>query len=181
MNVISLPQIRSALEVTPRTLFVWLPALPAGLLHVNEGSGTWSPYQVLCHLVWGEVDDWMPRVKRLLEHGTDLAFTPFDREIGFQKYAGWTLDALLAEFARLRADSLVELDRLAITADDLLKQGRHPEFGPVSLGQLLATWITHDCAHLTQIARVLTRHFGSSAGPWRAYFSALQERPGSPS
>jgi hypothetical protein len=172
----SIPHVRSSLDATPSLLSAWLPRLPDALLHVNEGDGTWSPLQVLMHLAWGEVDDWMPRIRRLLDRGTSQSFTPFDREAGFQRYAGWTLDALLAEFARLRAGNLDDLDRLSLAAADLSKQGRHPEFGPVTLGELLATWATHDVAHITQIARVLTRHFGADAGPWKAYFSVLQPR-----
>jgi hypothetical protein len=45
---------------------------------------------------------------------------------------------------------------------------------PVTLGQLLACWVTHDLAHVTQIARVLVRYVGRDVGPWRAYFSLLR-------
>ena len=170
----TLEHLRATLTVTPAVMSTLLTRLDPHLLHVNEGEGTWSPFQVLCHLVWGEVDDWMPRVRLLLEHGTDRPFTPFDREAGFGRYEGWPVDRLLNEFARLRTENLTALDALELTSSDLSRRGLHPQLGVVTLEQLLATWVTHDFAHLTQINRVLTRHYGEAVGPWRAFFSALQ-------
>lgn len=172
--MMSLPQIRSALEVTPPVLSTLMLRLDPDLLQVNEGEGTWSPFQVVCHLAWGEVDDWIPRVRTLMERGTNEAFTPFDRVAGFSKYGDWPLPRLLDEFARLRSENLNALDALGLTAQDLSRQGLHPQLGIVTLEQLLSTWVTHDFAHLTQISRVLTRHHGAAVGPWRAFFSALQ-------
>jgi DinB superfamily len=165
---------RTVLQRTPAVLETWLRPLPPDLLEVDEGPGTWSPIQVLRHLVWGEVDDWVPRVRLILEKGSAEAFKPFDRELGFARYAAWSLEELLAEFARLRAANLEEIDRLALTSDRLNLEGRHPELGRVTMEQLLATWVTHDLAHVAQIARVLTRHYGEFIGPWRAYFSLLE-------
>src|SRR5262249_43430819 len=100
----------------------------------------------------------------------------FDRDGGFVRYRGWTAAALLDEFARLRAANLTELAGLTLTPEALRREGVHPEFGPVTLQQLLATWATHDLAHVAQIARVLVRHRGPDVGPWAKYFSLLRER-----
>jgi hypothetical protein len=126
---------------------------------------------VVAHLAWAEVDDWMPRVRRVM---SGEAFTPFDREAGFARYAGWPAARLLDEFRSLRGKSLGDLDALALQPASLQMRGTHPEFGSVTLEQLLATWMTHDFAHLTQISRVLTRHYGQWVGPWTAYFSQLR-------
>ena len=170
----SFSRARISLEHTPAVLSALLRPLPADLLNVNEGPGTWSPMEVVRHLAWGECDDWIPRVRRILDQDGNRAFAPFDREHGNVRYAGWSIHEVLDEFARLRAESLAEIDRLAVTPDLLAREGRHPEFGPVTLEQLLATWVTHDCAHLAQMARVLTRHYGAFVGPWRKYFSLLE-------
>lgn len=162
------------LQQTPVTLDAWLRHLPAAWLDVDEGPNTWSPRQVLMHLAWGEVDDWLPRINTIVEHGPRQAFTPFDREEGFRRYGGRSVGELLTEFSRLRQESLDGLRRLAVTDSDMAREGRHPEFGAVTLGQLIATWVTHDLTHLTQIGRVLTRHAGAATGPWRAYFSLLR-------
>ena len=176
MNTIfSLADARRSLEHTPAVLDTLLRRLPADLLTVNEGPGTWSPIEVVSHLAWGECDDWVPRAKRILAHGASMPFTPFDREHGFQRYAGWSIDALLDEFARLRTSNLAEIDGMELGATTLEIEGQHPDLGRVTLEQLLATWITHDYAHLAQISRVLTRHFGQFIGPWRKYFSLLAD------
>ena len=167
----SLTEIRQVLTHTPASLDALLRPLPDALLDATEGPGTWSPKQVVAHLAWAEIDDWMPRVRRVL---SGEAFSTFDREAGFTRYAGWPIGRLLDEFRSLRASSLTELDALAIPPASLQARGVHPEFGSVTLEQLLATWMTHDFAHVTQIARVLTRHYGQWAGPWKAYFSALK-------
>lgn len=168
---------RRVLAATPDALRAVLTPLPAHLLNVNEGDGTWSAMQVLAHLAWGERDDWTPRIRLTLEKGESQPYTPFDREAGFALYAGWPLDRMLDEFTALRQASLRTLETLALTPADLARRGRHPELGSVTIEQLLATWVTSDCAHLAQIARVLTKYHGQFVGPWRQYFSLLRATP----
>lgn len=177
-NALDVVTVERLLRQTPAVLTAWLQMLPDAWLDANEGAGTWSPRQVVMHLNWGEVDDWLPRVRMVCEHGTAQAFRPFDREEGFRRYAAWSIARLLDEFTRLRSESLAGLEQLSLGNADLAREGRHPEFGVVTLGQLLATWVTHDLTHMTQIGRVLTRHAGGATGPWRAYFSLLRERGG---
>ncbi len=172
---LNLEDIRRVLNGTPSVLRAVLTPLPAPVLDVNEGAGTWSPMQVIAHLAWGEKDDWIPRIHLTLEKGESVAYTPFDREGGFAMYAGWPLGRLLDEFAQLRQSSLRSLDALNLQPSDFSKKGRHPELGSVTLEQLLATWVTSDCAHLAQIARVLTKYHGQFAGPWRQFFSLLRD------
>ena len=175
-RMFSVEDARAVLSTTPSVLRALLGPLPIHLLAVNEGEGTWNPMQVLAHLAWGERDDWMPRIRLTLDKGEAEPYQPFDREAGFSLYAGWPLERLLDEFGELRKASLHELDRVALRPDDLTRKGRHPELGRVTLEELLATWVTSDCAHLTQIARVLTKHHGQFVGPWRRYFSVLRDQ-----
>jgi hypothetical protein len=62
---------------------------------------------------------------------------------------------------------------LGLTDGDLARRGRHPEFGVVTLGQHLATWVAHDLSHVGQVVRVMARQYSTSVGPWRAYLSIL--------
>jgi hypothetical protein len=172
-DTFSLPDARRVLAGTPAVLRAVLTPLPAKVLAAHEGEGTWNPMQVVAHLAWGEEDDWIPRIRQTLEDGDAEPYTPFDREKGFAVYGGWPLDRLLDEFARLRAASLQAFDALNLQPSDLSRRGRHPELGPVTMEQLIATWVTSDCAHLAQIARVLTKYHGQFVGPWRRYFSLL--------
>ena len=56
-----------------------------------------------------------------------------------------------------------------LTAEQMELEGRHPDFGVVTLGQLLATWVAHDLGHIAQIARVLAGSYAAEVGPWAAY------------
>ncbi len=164
----------AVLRRTPAMLDAWLRAMPAALLECNEGPGTWSPLVVLGHLVEGERHDWIPRVRHLLEHGEAVPFPPFDRFSQLQQPAR-SVAQLLDEFAACRAASLDALAGLRLSAADLERRGRHPEFGAVTLGQHLATWVAHDLDHVTQIARTMANPLRTAVGPWRAYLRVIRD------
>ena len=141
-----------------------------------EGPNTWSPFDVVGHLIHGERADWMPRVEHLLRHGEAVGFPPFDREAMFAASEGKSLAELLETFDRLRTESLARLAALGLTDADLSRRGRHPEFGVVTLGQHLSTWVAHDLGHVSQIVRVMARQYTDAVGPWKAYLSILNPR-----
>ncbi|MFN0241919.1 MAG: DinB family protein [Planctomycetota bacterium] len=157
------------MRATPRALDALLAGLSAPWLFANEGNRTFHAHLVVGHLIHGERTDWIPRMKRILEHGDALAFEPFDR---FARAPAERLSdtrELLGIFAELRAQNLATLEALRLTPDHLEKRGRHPELGPVTLGELLATWVVHDLDHLAQIARVMAKRYAVDVGPWKAY------------
>jgi DinB family protein len=163
------------LRRTPAILSSLLHDLPEPWLVGNEGPDTWSPYDVIGHLIHGEETDWIPRAKIILEHGETHAFEPFDRVAMFEKSKEKSIAELLDTFARLRAENLSELQALNLTADLLDKRGRHPELGVVTLRQLLSTWVVHDLGHIRQIVRAMSKQYRDAVGPWRAYLSILDE------
>jgi hypothetical protein len=169
-----LDEAMAVLERTPRALRAMLDGLPAGWVRSTEGGETWSPFDVLGHLIHGERTDWIPRARIILEHGERRSFTPFDRFAQFQASEGKTTAQLLDELERLRLENLATLRALRPSAEDLERTGMHPELGRVTLAQLLATWVAHDLDHLVQIARTMARRYGGDVGPWRAYLGALR-------
>jgi hypothetical protein len=171
-------EARAILARTPSTLDALLRGLPATWTLAHEGGETWSPFDVMGHLIHGEQVDWMPRARIILTHGDARAFDRFDRRAQFTASAGRTLPQLLDDFARLREASLRELDSLNLTPADLDRLGRHPELGVVTLRQLLATWVTHDLDHAMQISRVLARQYSDEVGPWRAYLRIISGTQG---
>jgi uncharacterized damage-inducible protein DinB len=156
------------LRRTPLVLRVALLDLPSAWTEADEGPGTWSPYQVLGHLLHVEECDWMDRTRLLLADEADAVFEPIDREAGFTRFAGATLGTLLDRFAAQRAANMVELDRL-VTDEELGRTGTHPDFGVVTLRELLATWVVHDLNHLGQIVTTMAKQYREAVGPWRAY------------
>lgn len=169
----SLPTALEVLERTPRTLEQMLGGLSPAWTDATEGPDTWSPYVVVGHLAHAERTDWIPRARIILAQGADRRFEPFDRFAQFRESEGKTLGDLLAEFAQARAESLATLAAWKLDDTHLALQGVHPAFGEVTLRQLLATWVTHDLAHIAQIARVMAKQHRDAVGPWRAYLSIL--------
>jgi hypothetical protein len=163
------------LERTPRLLDVWLRGLAEGWVHAHEGGETWSPYDVVGHLIHGEKADWLPRARCILEHGEARAFETFDRFAQFRDSQGKTLGQLLDEFAALRAESLDALHGLRLADTQLALRGKHPQLGGVTLRNLLACWVAHDLDHVVQIARVLARQYADEVGPWREYLRVVRE------
>ena len=166
------------LSRTPAAVDALLRGLPDGWIAATEGNGTWSPFDVIGHLIHGERTDWIPRVRMILDHGETRAFEPFDRFAQFAASQGRTLASLLDEFATLRRDNLRDLAARRLTDADLDRRGQHPELGVVTLRQLLSTWVAHDLDHIVQIARVLAGRYSDEVGPWRAYLRIISGRQG---
>ncbi len=159
---------------TPAALNALLRDLPESWTHRNEGEHSWSPYEVIGHLIHGEHTDWIPRAKMILEFGESKAFEPFDREAFKRQGKDKLLPELLDDFARLRSENLKELRNLHLQPEDLDSRGTHPTFGTVTLSQLLATWAAHDLTHLHQISRVLAHHYREAVGPWTGVMGVMQ-------
>ena len=166
------------LSRTPRVLDALLRDLPDAWIRSTEGPGTWSAFDVAGHLIHGERTDWIPRVRRILEQGESRAFDPFDRFAQQEASRNRAMNELLDDFAGLRAESLRALADMKLTDADLDRRGLHPALGPVTLRQLLATWVAHDLDHLMQISRVMARHYADDVGPWRQYLRIVSGEPG---
>lgn len=169
-----LDEATALLERTPAILRAWLVELPDAWLRATEGPGTWCAFDVVGHLIHGERTDWIPRVEHILSNGETESFPPFDREAMFDASKGKSLAELLETLATLRASNLARLRDLRLTDADLDRRGRHPELGPVTMRQHLASWVAHDLGHLAQIARVMAKRYGEDVGPWKAYLSVLR-------
>jgi uncharacterized damage-inducible protein DinB len=164
---------KGVLQRTPATLNSLLRDLSDEWIMHNEGPDTWSPFDVVGHLIHGEETDWIPRAKIILADGENRSFVPFDRFAMFEKSKGKSLGELLETFAALRRENLRELEQMNLTPELLTKRGKHPELGIVTLSELLATWVVHDLGHIAQVVRVMSKQYGDAVGPWRAYLSIL--------
>lgn len=172
---LDLNEALAVLERTPASLSALLAGLPDAWVRATEGENTWSPYDVIGHLIHGERTDWIPRARHILA-GETQPFEPFDRTAQFKESEGKSLGELLATFADARRESVAALKGLSLTDEDLSRTGQHPELGAVTLGQLLATWVVHDLDHLAQVARTMAKVYREATGPWSAYLSILRDR-----
>ncbi len=158
----------AVLERTPATLRTLLAGLPSAWTDATEGPDTWSPHVIVGHLIHGERTDWIPRAEQILAQ-RGAPFAPYDRWAQFRESEGKSLGDLLEELATLRARNVATVRGWRLTPAQLGLGGVHPAFGPVTLSQLLATWVTHDLGHLAQTARVMAKQYRDAIGPWRAY------------
>ena len=168
-------EARRVLSRTPDVLAALLADAPDAVLDANEGPDTWSPRQVVGHLIGGELRDWVPRIRLILDGGA-RPFEPFDRVRDFDRYSVTPIETLLGEFRAARAANLAAVDALGVRGADLSLPGTHPALGAVTLGQLLATWVAHDLSHLTQVTRVMAKRYEADTGPWAQYLSVFRPR-----
>jgi len=170
----SLDKSIEILERTPSAYKELLNGVSDEWSKTNEGGESWSPYDVLGHLIHGENGDWMNRIEIILSESPDKNFKPFDRIAQFEESKGKSLKDLLGEFMMLRIMNLEKLKAKNITEADLDKKGIHPVFGEVTLQQLLSTWVVHDLNHLAQVARVMAYQYKDEVGPWSEYLRILK-------
>jgi hypothetical protein len=163
------------LRRTPATLKALLDAAADAWVRGTEGPETFSPFDVVGHLIDGEETDWIPRARIILARGRDPRFEPYDRFRHRARNADRSLSSLLAEFARLRAANLEQLRSWRLTATELDLSGVHPSLGRVTLRQLLATWVVHDLGHVAQVARVMAKQYREGVGPWLTYLPVLTD------
>lgn len=162
------------LERTPTILKVLLSGLDDKWIYSNEGEDTWSPFDVVGHLLHGEKTDWIPRLEIILSDKEVRAFKPYDRFAQFEESKGKSMDDLLLEFIELRRVNLKYLKSLNISDELLTRTAIHPSLGTVTLKNLLACWTVHDLSHLAQISRVMSKQYSNEVGPWEEYFRILK-------
>ncbi|MFK8039434.1 MAG: DinB family protein [Crocinitomicaceae bacterium] len=170
-------EINKSIEIldrTPLVLKALLSGLPKDWLRGNEGENTWSPYNIVGHLIHNEKTDWIPRINIILSDSKDKTFIPFDRFAQMRGDQTVSIEYLLDEFKALRIASLDVLKSIPFNKLSLLKKGIHPELGEVTLKALLSAWVVHDLGHISQITRVMAKQYKDEVGPWVEYISILK-------
>lgn len=161
------------LRRNPDALETMLRGLSEPWIRHTDAPDHWSVFDVLGHLIHGELTDWIPRLHIVLKHGREVPFTPFDRFAQLETNRDKSIGQLLTRFAALRRNNVSELESLKLTQAQLDLQGIHPELGPVTIGNLIASWVVHDLSHISQISRMMAKRYAGEVGPWRESMSIL--------
>lgn len=171
-------KLNQSIEILERTPFIleqYLSGLSDDWLKGNEGSDTWSPYDILGHLIYGEKTDWLVRIDLILSDSEDKMFEPFDRFAQLNEDQDKSVAILLNEFRELRKVNIEMLKSFNIQESDYSRKGVHPDFGDVTLKQLISTWVVHDLSHIAQISRVMSKRYKYEVGPWINYLGILRK------
>jgi DinB superfamily len=163
------------LRRTPATLTSLLDGLADPWIRGVEGPETFSPFDVVGHLIDGEETDWIARARIILARGPNPVFEPYDRFRHRARNANRSLGSLLEEFATLRAANLELLRSWQLAEAQLDLPGVHPALGPVTLRQLLASWVVHDLGHIAQVVRVMAKQYRTDVGPWVQFLPVLTD------
>jgi hypothetical protein len=170
----NLAETTAVLARTPDSINALLRGLPDIWVRRNEGNDSWSAFDIVGHLAFGERTDWMTRLRIVMESGDARPFDPFDRFAQLEENRDKSLEQLLDDFARLRQENLAALRAMNLQPEDLTRQGRHPALGVVTLSELLAAWAVHDLTHLHQLSRVMAHQYRDAVGPWNSFLGVLR-------
>jgi hypothetical protein len=162
------------LENTPAVMRKLIGSLSETWTSKNEGPKSWSPYDIIGHLIHGEKTDWMSRMDIILDGNENQVFEPFDRFAQFENSKGKSLEDLLEEFSSLRQINLTKLRSKELSEKELLMESIHPDLGRVILKELLASWVVHDLNHIAQTCRVMAYQYSQEVGPWKNYMGILK-------
>jgi len=168
-----LKEAAESLAATPTAVDALLRNRPEAWLECSNGEGTFTPRDVLGHLIFAEMTDWIPRARHILEGDGAVPFAPFDRVGHRPLIEGRPIGELLDRFAALRRENVAILRAFHLGEAQLEMTGTHPELGPVTLRQLLATWVVHDLGHIAQLLRILAHEYRDEIGPWRQFVTIV--------
>lgn len=162
------------LQNTPQVLSAMLSNLSEGWTTTNEGENTWSTKEVVAHLIICEKTSWLVRAKIILSDTPHKTFAPIDMAAHFELSKNNSMQDLLKEFSRLRKNAIKELTSFKLEEAGMVKTAIHPKLGEVNLKQLIATWVTHDLAHIAQISRVMAKQNKENVGPFETFLRILK-------
>lgn len=123
----------------------------------------WSVLEVICHLADEEREDFRQRLDLTL-HAPGTEWPPTDPE-GWaveRDYNARDLDDATRDFAAERTRSLAWLRTIG---DPDWSRVSHHRSGPITAGDLMASWVAHDLIHLRQLTRLQFEQFARAASP----------------
>lgn len=142
------------LEVTGRIVLAMLEGVSPDEARHKPTGGAWSILEILCHLRDEEVEDFRRRLEHVLTKPADESWPSID-PTGWavtRKYQEQDFGAARQRYAAERQASLRWLRGLPADTD-WTRAYRHPRFGPLAAGDLLASWVAHDLLHVRQITK----------------------------
>lgn len=136
---------------------------------VRPAPEAWSLLEVVCHLHDEEREDFRPRLDLVL-HRPGEAWARIDPAawVAERQYNARDLARMLQAFLAERERSLAWLGTLA--APDWSREYQAP-FGPITAGDLLASWAAHDLLHTRQLLELRRARLLAHTAPHRTQYA----------
>ncbi len=115
--------------------------------------GEWAINEVLCHLADAEVIFACRLRKMASEPGAVIPAFDQNRWAEGNHYRRTPAPEALKLFAGLRESNLAHVRRLRRA--QLKQHGKHPEYGRITMSELIEHWAEHDLNHLEQARQAL--------------------------
>jgi hypothetical protein len=157
--------LRRELAQGAETIQGLVVGVSAAEARVRPSPEAWSILEVVAHLLDEEREDFRPRLDVVL-HRPQETWTPIDPPawVTARGYNDRELGATLSAFLTERERSLAWLARL--TAPDWSRQYQ-ASFGPITAGDLAASWAAHDLLHTRQLLELRRARLLALAAPHR--------------
>ena len=152
----------TALRRAPTRLARAIRRVPRRLVARRPGRGEWAVAEVLSHMADAEIALAFRIRKIAAEPREALVAWDQDRWADGGGYRRTPPREALATFVALRRSNLAYVGRLR--AAQKTQHGRHPEYGRLTIPQLLHHWAEHDLNHLEQIRAAHRRLSGPRSG-----------------
>lgn len=149
----------AAMRAAPARLARALRRVPPRLVARRPAHGEWAVGEVMSHLADAEIALAF-RIRKIAAEPRQLRVAwDQDRWAEGGRYRRTPPREALATFTALRRSNLAYVARLS--AGQRKQHGRHPEYGRLTIPQMLAHWADHDLNHLEQIEAAHRRLTGA--------------------
>ena len=145
-------ELADAFSEGPPRLREVLRGLSQEELLAHPRPGKWSIQQIACHLADSEVMGALRFRMVFAQDGCQLPVydqNEWERRFAYQQLSDSQRQALLELFAGARETTLRFL--ATASSEDWQRSGYHPEWGPLTLRQLLELYADHSERHIEQI------------------------------
>lgn len=163
---IDLAHINAILTTTLTRWTNLLEAAPDELLTRRPAPAEWSAVECLIHIIDVE-HEYHSRVEAFLA-SQDFPASDSDNQ-GTKFDPATTPKEIGEQFLKIRAENLKVVAR--VQPEDLDRQVRHGELGPVKLREQLNEWAAHDLIHTVQAEIAMMQPFILGCGPWKVFLA----------
>ena len=161
--------VRRELAQGAETITSLVAGVSAEEARVRPAPEAWSLLEVVCHLHDEEREDFRPRLDLVL-HRPEETWARIDPAawVAERQYNTRDLAPMLQAFLAERERSLAWLGSLS--APDWSREHRAP-FGPITAGDLLASWAAHDLLHTRQLLELRRARLLAHTAPYRTQYA----------